>query len=343
MAYDIVLAGAFIWAMIMLLENRRTLYSVLLVLLLLISIRGLYFVLGLFLCDILINYRNIKENLYKKITPYFIFFCVLVAWLIYHKMQTGWYLIPDNLENTHRSFLGFEMILKQLVYITWKLLDFGIIIIWISAFLISIVLFKKKLADNKFKQLLSFLLIITLVLSLGMAVLSNPVGHKYFIVVYCLVTILAANIFIIFKKQLVKWSILLFLILVLTAGNFILYPVKLGNGWDCSLKTLPYFSLEKELKSYVLEHNINPSEVYTYFPVYNNHKNSYLQNDFAYAKADEADVNKCPYFIVSNIYNVQNPDELMKLTKNWLLLKHLRKGQIFLTLYKNPSSAIKNN
>jgi hypothetical protein len=72
--------------------------------------------------------------------------------------------------------------------------------------------------------------------------------------------------------------------LLLFGGNFIVYPQKYGNAWDTSLKVLPFFKAERQMKAFILNNNINPSEVYTEFPLTVNNRYSYLQEDFSYSE-----------------------------------------------------------
>jgi len=136
------------------------------------------------------------------------------------------------------------------------------------------------------------------------------------------------------KKQ--RTLIFASILLGLFFGNFIVYPQKYGNAWDTSLKVMPYFKLEQQMKTFIQSDKIDPKEIHTEFPLNNDFKYSYLQNDFSYSNLDVTEIPKYKYVLYSNILNVINLQPYEEVKKDWVLVKEMSSFQISIELYKNP-------
>ncbi len=340
MGYDIFLLYFVLLAIRTLLEKKYFLYSLSLLLLATISVRAMFFILSLVLIHAIILFFHERIRPGKsEVLVYIPCIVFLICWGVFHYEKTGWVAInPANI--VHSTLNGFQMGFRQFVYVLWKITDSGRIAHWLFCIVCFFAFYKKYRLVKYLKIIMLFLFIPFCVNCIIMIFLSNPIGHKYFLQTFIFLSIL--TVYFIQKINSKKIQILasVLILLFLFTGNFIYYPQKYGNAWETSLKILPYFSIEKNLKAYVKQQNINPEEVYTYYPITNNHKYTYLQEDFGYADADKKEMNKCPYFIVSNVYNIKNPEEIKNTTKDWLLLKHFGKGQVYMTLYKNPAVGV---
>src|SRR3989344_1206599 len=127
MGYDIIILYFFLLSLNALYNNKTILYSIALLFLCLISIRGIMLASALFIFDIILNK---KLNL-KLLRNYFLSIIVLILWTIYHKQQTGWYLFSPIREGNHEQFSGIGMMLRQFMYVVWKNIDLGGIVLWI--------------------------------------------------------------------------------------------------------------------------------------------------------------------------------------------------------------------
>ncbi|HPS26556.1 MAG TPA: hypothetical protein PK269_03035 [Bacteroidales bacterium] len=336
MGYDLFLLYFVLLATRTLLEKKHLLYSISLLLLVATSFRALFFIppLALIHLMILLRYDKALPQI-KDALVYLPALLFLISWSIYHYLLTGWILInPANV--VHISINGPAMVVRQLIYILWKITDSGKILPWLFC-LLCILMYYRKLRTHKLRLLLWLLFAPLAINSLIMIFLSNPVGHKYFLQTFVFLIIL--TIYFLQQIHLKKIRIGIFILILagFFAGNFIFYPQKYGNAWETSLKVLPYFSLEKDLAAYVKQQGICPGDVYSYYPITNNHKLSYLQEDFAYADASHTHIDSCRYFIISNVYNIINPEAIHAKAKKWIPLKHFSRGQVYLTLYKNPA------
>ena len=172
-----------------------------------------------------------------------------------------------------------------------------------------------------------------------MMMLANPISHRYFLIIYILLIVGALYFIQILKSTLLKIVISVFFVAVIISGNFWMYPQKYGNGWDSSLKVLPFFKMEDQMRSFIVKNKINPIDVNASFPLHKNYIYTYLlDEDYKYSDIDKSDIDSCKYFLNSNICNYYNPELLKKIENNWLKISEIRSKNIFLTLYKNPKN-----
>ncbi|HNZ42076.1 MAG TPA: hypothetical protein PLI16_00200 [Bacteroidales bacterium] len=336
MGYDLFLLYFVLLAIRSLLEKKHLLYSLSLLLLAATSFRALFFIPALALIHfmVLLLYDKTRPQI-KDVLVYLPAMFFLISWSIIHYLVTGWIIInPANV--VHISMNGPAMVIRQFIYILWKITDSGKILPWLFCIL-CILVYYRKLRTHKLKLLLWLLFAPLAVNSLIMIFLSNPVGHKYFLQSFVFLIILTVYFLQQIHLKKIRLGIFLLILAGFFAGNFIFYPQKYGNAWETSLKVLPYFSLEKDLAAYVKHQGIRPGDIYSFYPVTNNQALSWLDEDFAYADASHANMDTCRYVITSNVYNIKNPEAIHAKAQQWIPLKHFSRGQVYLKLYKNPA------
>jgi hypothetical protein len=329
MGYDILLVFFFLLSLNYLLDKKEVKFSLILILLCAASIRGITLAFSLLVIDYFLS--GISFRSLKKYIPAV---SALIFWTIYHYSVTGWYLISPLREDTHESLLPPTMIIRQLLFIGWKLADFGRIILWL--FLIFMIIrHKQNYVDHSRELLIVFFSPLIISVSF-MAPLGNPIGHKYFIVIFLMLNI-AVCYFLQYVTTTQRNIIAVALTLAMISGNFWIYPERFGNGWDSSLKVLPYFKLRSEMDQYVVDNNIDPHKIGTQYPLIADKKYSELSDiSFAYTNVWAGPINDFEYFLQSNVINTDIPEQVEKVKSEWAVLKHLKRGQINLTLYKNP-------
>ena len=335
MGYDIIIAYFFLLSLNALYNKRTILYPIALLLLCLVSIRGIMLASALFVIDFLLN-RKLDLKFFKQYIPAFL---ILVLWTFYHKQQTGWYIFSPIRENNAEQFAGIKMMSRQFIFILWKSLDLGRIALWVIFIFLGIYSLKKTTPEHH-KELTRSIFVPFVVLTVFMFLIKNPIGHKYFLVVFLLL-----NIGVCYTIQHIenkKSRVLIFALVVisLVAGNFILYPQRYGNAWDSSLKVIPYFPLEQKMRTYVMFKNIAPESIGTQFPLTSDFHSSTLatnNSDLPYTDIERNPINTFQYFLYSNIINTNRINDLEEIRKNWIVEKEYTSGMIQLTLYKNPN------
>lgn len=332
MGYDIVISYFFLLAMNAIYADKKTVYSVALFFLCMISLRGIMLASALFIIDILKN-RTLSFQLIKAYLPAIL---LLFCWMIYHRHQTGWYVFSPAREDNAEQFGGIKMMFRQLIYIGWKNIDLGRIALWVLFAFAAIYHFRKKKLQDMI-DLLRMVLVPLLILSAFMILIKNPIGHKYFLPVFLVLNIAACYVIDKFENKKSKRVLFILTAASLIAGNFILYPQRYGNSWDSSLKIIPYFDLSHKMKEHIQTAMIDPAGIGTQFPLTSDLRFSYLSDSSCrFSDIENKPIKSFPYFLYSNIINTNRIDEIEIIQKSWIEEKKFEKGLVILTLYKNP-------
>jgi hypothetical protein len=336
MGYDIILVYLFLLALNLLAGRNKTLYPIIAAMIALYSIRGMFLAVSLFFISTWIQDQAVPR-LKMALKQHFLCFALGGTWLLYHKYKTGWFLISPLHENTDEQLLSFSMMIRQGVFILWKLADNGRIILWAILLWGIILSLRKRSLPAEFKTLLMFLLIPLGINALLMVPFSNPIGHRYFMFSFPLLILTA--VYIIQEIVLVKYrlGILIVIFFALISGNFILYPERFGNGWDSSLKTIPYFSLKDKMDRFIISNNIDPKSIGTQYPLIADKRFSHLTDTaFAYTNVWRGPLANYEYYLQSNVINTDIAPQVEEVKNKWKLVKEMKTGQVYLSLYKNP-------
>ncbi|MDG1527967.1 MAG: hypothetical protein P8I51_05330 [Polaribacter sp.] len=264
----------------------------------------------------------------KFLLPYILGSFPGVVFVVWRLSTKGWLQThPDSPWAGYWHFADFEFFIRNCIVLIWRYLDFGRIFIFL--FLSSSLLFfgKKVFQSKKNKQLI--LLAITSVLFIVITVLiaTNAFGHRYFIVSYILLILLAFKILQkLYNEKKLMYS---FLFIGLLTGNLWMYPKNLSQGWNATLGHLPYHSLRIEAIDYLNENNINIEEVSSFFPNYN-------VLDFIDFKGDKRSFAKFKtnkkYVFYASVYNLTD-DEQKSLANHYTVLKQFHKFNTTIKIY----------
>lgn len=363
MAYDIILAAFFLWALNAMLAGKNLQYAVSLVLIALVTVRGWIFFPALFIMQSLLVPNTSWKNRFINVWPFIPVTVLMIVWLIYHKNQTGWLIFSPLMIETDRHLLDFSMIYRQWIYIVWKNLDMGNIILWFMLLFLMIRKIKNAekvklkyffsankegLPDNAgrtsaplqvTKEILLITFIPALLLSASMSLMSNPIGHRYFVVPFTIITVFAVVLIYGMQKKIFRTISFFIIIITLISGNFWMYPQRYGNGWDCSLKVLPYFKLDREMRDFISDNHIDPKSVGTDFPLFESPLFTRLDsNGSGYCDMEPFTLSHFSFILHSNVSNKFHPDSLEKIRINWPVSYKLSRNMVNMTLYKNPEN-----
>jgi hypothetical protein len=332
MGYDLLMICFFLMALYSLLSGNKSIFALSLIFLTMCSMRGVMLGASLMATEILLQ-REISFRNIKKYIPAVLIFSF---WGIYHYTQTGWFFFSPEREQTDEALNSFPGFLKQLFFVGWKLSDLGRIALWLFLIMGSVQLLKKK-NTAEFRSLMTLLFIPLLFLVLGMALLSNPVGPKYFIAVFLLLNIGVCYLWQKLERRSIKISLIVLFVISLLCGNLLMYPERFGNTWDASLKVIPYFPLKEKMDAYISENNIDPGEIGTQYPMIADKRFSHLsETSFAYPNVWCGPLWNYAYFLQSNVINTDIPEQVEEVKKSWILLKKVTAGPVYISLYKNP-------
>lgn len=335
MAYDIPLLYLFLLCLNLALEKRYTFYQIIVTLVALYSIRGLFLGISLFILMSIFNYKDLKWNsLLFSFKQHVLCLIAVTTWFIYHKTQTGWFIISPIHENTDEQVQSLSMMIRHAGFIIWKLIDLGQLLSWLILLIGTMIIYRQKRMTTEVKTLLLCVFIPLIITALFMIPFSNPISHRYFLFGYVLLIPAISFLLMQIKNKVVSTSFFLLCSLSLISGNFWLYPEKYGNGWDTSLKVIPYFELKDNMDVYISENKIAAEQVGTQYPLIADKRYSHLtETGFSYPNVWSGPIEKFDYFLFTNVINTDIPDQVEKVKKDWILLKRIESGQVYMELY----------
>ena len=339
---DVALVFFFLFGLNSILKNHRISLMLSIMLLFLISMRGMMVSFCLLIADIFvnINFKNsIKQIVHSLVKRSIIYLPALILFILfnmYHFSIKGWIGFHED-SPWAESFapVNIKGFFRNIGILGWRLLDFGRVGIWL-VFTVLFLKYRKNIFKDKPTRLLLFILICFIViLPANMLWAKNLLGHRYLLPIFLMFSLLTARILYSINKNLKLKQILLSVwILVIVSGNFWIYPDKISQGWDATLAHLPYYSLRKQAIAYFDEQKIEINEVETFFPDSNIIDDIDLNNDLRKFRRFEGGDG---YVLYSNIHNVSDEiyDHLMgeyKLVKEFksrgIFFKILEKGSL---------------
>ena len=349
-SYDAVLLSLYLAALVSYLNNRKILFAVVLIGIVGISLRGL-FCLAAISATIFFISHNIKSSsnelnaavrhpelvtgsIYKmkfkqwfKWKFYFIPAVFLIgSWYFYHYLQAGWFFAtPSKGWSEHRGFVNGIGLFKNGVSIARSFFDLGIVLLTF----LSLFYFMKKKKLDAFTLLW---LIPAIVFSISFLPFTNPINHRYFLIVYVLM-LLPVIQFLSDKK--IIFSILTVFILIF--GHFQIYPVPISNGWDCTLIYTTYIKAKANFDNLKLRtFNIDKSKVGTVFPLNTSLMQTNLQQDSVrLVNVNNSSIDSIQYILYSNVGNDFSDEQINQLN-NWQIIYNSNIGLIRLELLANP-------
>jgi hypothetical protein len=307
------------------------------------SMRGMMCVLLVFLFDMLRQNDYSISNFLKKILPYCASGLFGILFLGGHYLQKGWigYFSGSSWAESFEkvSVFGF---CKNLVVISWRLVDFGHLWCWLSIWLIVFLNKRNQNTNNLIQQnvlaiqqhLVLLLILSIIVLTPTALIYNNLSAHRYFLPIYLILNIVAIHA--ILNQSWFPKNTYFVLMIGLMAGHFWVYPQPIATGWDATLAHLPYYSMRQEILQYVDNQKINTKTVGSSFPNVQAFRFIDLKNvpqDSAFA-AKNFDTNQ--YIFYSNVFNDFSEAEIniLKRSNQWKPLKILKKGQVEVILYE---------
>ena len=326
---DIALLCGFLMVLYGINEQKNIYIVIGMALLSLLSIRGWIMGIALFCIDFVHNRFDIKQ--WKKyVSNYIVFAILIIVWLFLHHFYMGRWFASEM----YKSEFSWGIIPKNAVVFVFRLLDTGRVILWITVLWL---LWQRRKSIIVLLSQAHFLLysagIAIIVFFILFVPLTNPIGHRYFIVIYVLLVLWAVQEIAELKVK--KWVFALMGIFFI-AGHFWVYPVPFANGWDASLAHVPYFSLKDKVLQYAKDKHIAFSQIYTCPPL---HKSDYItrlnpEKTENLPLLNDENWNTAPYILYSNISNTFNQKELNLLQKNYIPVFTQKSGFVKCILYQ---------
>jgi hypothetical protein len=338
-APDVLLVFFYLLALNSILQSQRLLLTVALIFLGILSPRGTIAVPLLFLTEVILFLFFSKGNktwpaFLKLLIPYFPAGILIVIWQALHYQHFGWIgYNPDSNWGAFTRFAGLGGMLRNLVIIIWRLLDFGRVFVWFGLLLSFGYFYRKRIPLPPATLKLLVLVLVPLVgYSLVFVPYTNPIGHRYYLVVFLLVALLTVYLLTHIPDRLFRRYGYGFMLLGLLCGNFWVYPDTVAKGWDASLAHLPYFNLREEAIAFLDEKKIPLEFVGSDYPNLAATSQTNLTNDNRSFKPK--DLRTDSLVLYSNVFNGFSDVEISALKTDWQVIKAWKKGQVKIILYR---------
>jgi len=298
-----------------------------------VSFRGMMLAAGVFSFDFL-NQLLLEKKRFKSIinlkfiATYIIGSIPGVVYVVWRLLTKGWLQThPDSPWAELWHFVDVKMFLRNCIVLGHRYADFGRVLILL--FLVfSFIKFRKVIFTKETKQLLLLAITSVIIIVITSLLATNTMGHRYFIVSYLSLSLLAfliVNRFYPYKKWIYS---LLFIGLV--TGNLWIYPREIAQGWDASLAHLPYHSLRSDALKYLDDNNIKIEETASFFPNTSSIDNVDLSGDM---RQFEAYNGHNTYLFYSNVYNLDDAT-YENIDKNYTIIKKFNRFRIHVYIYK---------
>ncbi|HNL06115.1 MAG: hypothetical protein JNM36_05170 [Chitinophagales bacterium] len=341
---DVVIIAGFVGALRAIVYRHKIGLFLSLLLLCSVSLRGIFLVGAIFVCHYLFEYLcgNMQQQSRfllspQKLLPYFLVALLLGIWWIYHYQINGFWL-----ENHHSpwavnyGFANGKRFLWNIAVVFWRLLDVGMLAIWVTlAYYFGRDIGKKKAFESREKTFLfGCLSVVFLTLSLPVVLKEIPIMHRYFLPIQVLAT-LWLSVYLSSENLLQRYLIIFLLLLHLIMGHRWIHRPPIANGWDASLAFLPYQSLERQLHSDIDSLAIPPSKIYTTFPLLHSRKYTHLLQDTSNFKMFKPTfLSQTPYFLHSNLSNDMSPEIQQIIRSKGKVIRIWQRFGVYIILYK---------
>ncbi|WP_053991553.1 hypothetical protein [Mangrovimonas sp. TPBH4] len=310
-----------------------------------VTFRGMMLCAGLFIVDLLIftivKKQKLRNFISKKtVLSYLISALPAFIYLIWRLTVKGW-LISHPLEiwGSALEFSSLKDFLKNLgkniLVLGFQFSDFGRIGLLLFI-MFTLYLKRKQIQWKNYSSLLIISIFSTFIIYGASLAIKNTMGHRYYLVSYLSLSLLA---FILIKAYKHKKIIFAVLLTNLFLGNFIVYSDSFAQGWDSSLAHLPYWNLRKSAINYMDETKIDINQTASFFPNNTSIDNVDLNGDNRYFKGFSGNE---MYVFYSNVYNLSDY-ELDILHKNYSVLKSFEKNNVRVDLMIRTNKITQNN
>ncbi len=324
-SYDAALLSLYLLALILILKNKKILFALVIISIVGISLRGLFCALSLSITIFFLEKRNLKS--WIKWNLYFIPAVIIIAfWLYYHNMQTGWFL-STNADGwrEQRGFVNAFGLFKNGISIARSFFDLGIAIL--SLLSLFYLFEKKKIDQYTFLWLIPFV-----IFSISFLPFTNPINHRYFLIVFVLM--LFPVIQFLSKRRNI---FAVFTIIVLWIGHFLIYPIPISNGWDCTLQHLSYNDCMNDF--YIMNNRekfIDRTKIGSVFPMNTSlYQTNMFDDTIKMINVNGKSIDSISFILFSNVGN-DFSDEQIEQVRKWNKVVSFKHGLVFMTLYQNP-------
>lgn len=269
-----------------------------------------------------------KSTLKEILIPAVAFVVGVALWYIPHFWHYGWVgYKPQSDWAAYTEQVDFAGFIKNVAVLLYRFADMNR---WVILFILIWTIWKYwLLVKVHFKQRYPLLIVFMILLGVQLPVwlsYSNPIGHRYLIVPFVILSWYVSELLFAHKK--LYFPIIMVMLLALISGHFIAPPAGRSRGWDATLAHLPYFGLKQKAWHYIAQQHKTPDQVCTWFPA-NESQQYLLLNDSSVKPGTCTDSSTSDYILWSNVFNIkQKPD-----TNSYVNIWQENKGQVTMEIW----------
>ena len=324
-SYDQVLLSLYLAGLVAILKNKKIAFLIIAIGIVGVTLRGLFGIAALSLTLFFIQHKNIKSWMQWNI---FLLpsVAIIAFWYYYHFTQTGWWLSTNAAGwSQQRGIVDVKGLFKNFLSIARCFFDMGIVVLSI---LCAIYFFKIKKID----KYLWLFLIPMLLFSISFLPFTNPINHRYFLIVYVLMLLPVVQLL---SSKKILFSLLTSI--ALFVGHFQIYPVPISNAWDCTMMYTSYLSAKDDFDNLNTRgFHIDKSKIGTVFPMNVSLYQSNMYNDKEQLiNVHGKSIDSIQYVLYSNVGN-DFSDEQIEQIKKWKPVAQFNRKPVSLILYENP-------
>ena len=331
---DVWLLFFALWSFNGMAERNSKSMSVAWLLLCMVSRRGMIVAAVLmivFAVQLWLHRKQESINIFRKLWPAIPGVCVVLTYLLLRYTHQGWiFSSPGNEWADSGQWAEPSAMLKNLAVYGWRNLDFGRVFIWIF---ILLTVWRKGWHSLFCKDNQLLLLAYTLLQIAFMCVtlpLQNSFGCRYFVMQYLLLTAIALNM--LFHNYSLRQVRIAgpTLIILLLSGNLWVYPERIAQNWDSTLRHLSFYPARNECLEYLHQHHIPLGQTASGFSIYGPQCLIFANNDHhSIQQQIKADTR---YYIYSNICN--ESDSMQMFLNKLPVVRTFNKDEIFIKLIR---------
>ena len=337
---DLVLVSAFLVAFYGMLSKQQAFKIAGLLLLALISMRGMMCVLMLFVFEVLgetsfwVGDRSLPRQVLQKIPSYLPAGILASTFLCYHFYQTGWIgYHPDSPWSPSFESVDFKGFLRNTAILGWRIFDYGRFFECL-VIIIAIWMVWRREAVLRLELLPWLLLVLLALLILSPSLLMHRYlsAHRYLLPFFISLHLLIFQLLLLLPKSYRQRRWWLLPVLVgLATGNLWIYPQHIAQGWDATLAHLPYYELRAEMLEYIEQEEIPLETIGTVFPEIGPLKFRDLSDQETGMKA--IDIKNDRYVVYASVMNDFTDDMLKTLDEEYRPLHTIVNHRIKWILY----------
>lgn len=316
---DIALIAFFMMSLYYILINNRRALLFSLLLLSVVSMRGMMTFVGLYFFDCFITFYYSQKSFASWIQHGLVYVPSAVVFILfnaYHYHCKGW-IGYHPLSEWAYCFAPttWPERVRNIGILFWRWIDFGRVFLYLTVFLLSRKVFTYFPYNRPLRLLIFLFFSISLVLSYSPIFYKNLNNHRYLLPVFfsfALLTIYVIHISI--QSLSTKYIFGFFLAAALITGHLWRYPTGVAVGWDCTLAHTPIYALRTSAEEFIQNQHLPKNKIGTYFPIKSIGKYTYLNalDTFSYS---DFDIAKNKYILYSNICNDFSDSDIESIKK----------------------------